>query len=168
MARPDKSYLEKQTSRRNAPPKKKKLGESATDSRMAKISFKNYLRQIEEELLDELVEYNDVMNEDEDQTIKVAILDERDWDEYYNNDTAGKSMVDAFEFKESELTKVGADSWDDIEYSEDSTRTDLVDALRNGEIGKKLPDVEVKNEDFGLGTEGVEVPDGYELLVNWE
>lgn len=52
MARPDKAYLEKQTARR---PEKKKpsIGEGATDSRMAKISFKNYLRQIEEDLLDE-------------------------------------------------------------------------------------------------------------------
>lgn len=52
MARPDKAYLEKQTARR--PEKKKKtLGEGSTDSRMAKISFKKYLRQIEEELLDD-------------------------------------------------------------------------------------------------------------------
>jgi hypothetical protein len=48
----EKSYLEKQNQRR--PEKKKKnLGESAKDSRFAKISFKKYLRQIEEELLED-------------------------------------------------------------------------------------------------------------------
>lgn len=64
MARPDKSYLEKQTTRRNAPKKKKALGESTGDSRFAKISFKNYLRQIDEELLDADLD-EDELEEDE-------------------------------------------------------------------------------------------------------
>lgn len=48
----EKSYLEKQIVHR---PEKRKpvLGEGAADSRMAKISFKNYLRKIEEDLLAE-------------------------------------------------------------------------------------------------------------------
>lgn len=62
MARPDKSYLEKQTSRRN-PPKKKKLGEGVGESRFAKISFKNYIRQLDEELLD--ADLEDDLSEDD-------------------------------------------------------------------------------------------------------
>lgn len=62
MARPDKSYLEKQTSRRNAPKKKKALGEGTGESRFAKISFKNYIRQLDEELLD--ADLEDDLDED--------------------------------------------------------------------------------------------------------
>jgi hypothetical protein len=64
MARPDKSYLEKQTSRRN-PPKKKPVGEGATDSRFAKISFKNYIRQIEEDLLREDADSDDDLDNEQ-------------------------------------------------------------------------------------------------------
>lgn len=80
MARPDKSYLEKQTSRR---PEKKKtaIGEGSPDSRMAKISFKNYLRQIEEDLLDEDDDMDDAddrklpSNNDEVQEVHNAFLE---------------------------------------------------------------------------------------------
>lgn len=52
MARIEKkAFLEKP--QRKPEKRKKQLGEGAEDSRIAKISFKRYLRQIEEELLDE-------------------------------------------------------------------------------------------------------------------
>jgi hypothetical protein len=47
----EKSYLEKP--QRKFEKVNKPIGEGASDSRMAKITFKNYLRQIEEDLLDE-------------------------------------------------------------------------------------------------------------------
>jgi len=106
-----------------------------------------------------------ILSEAADRTIKVALLDEQDWDEYYNDDTAGRSKVDAFSFKESELEKLGFESWDDIEHGDGSESAKLAAALRAGELGEKLADVIVKNEDFDMGVEGAEAPDGYEILM---
>jgi hypothetical protein len=56
----EKSFLEKPI--RNRPEKRKKdLGEGAIDSRFAKINFKKYLRQVEEDLL----ELDDDLEDDE-------------------------------------------------------------------------------------------------------
>ena len=69
----EKSYLEKQKSHRPMD-KKKSVNEGSTDSRMAKISFKNYLRQVEEDLLDE-----DELFDEDDSSDGDALYEEGKW-----------------------------------------------------------------------------------------
>lgn len=113
-------------------------------------------------LLKELI----ALNEAGDRKIKVVFVHEGHWDEDFDNG-GGASMCPAFEFKESELEKIGLESWDHVYHGEDEDRNTLEDALEDGKIGKKLPDVRVENNDPDLGPEGNEAPEGYEILMMW-
>lgn len=159
MARPDKSYLEKQTSRRNAP-KKKKLGEGVTDSRFAKISFKNYLRQIEEELLDEFVDDQDD-DEDEggDETYKFIVVTEGHWDNPEDN----SSMLDIHEVTEDELRDHGINHIEEL-YEDEDLLADFCEALEHDNVGKIIGKGRVHNPNPDMGQDGVVGPDGVELL----
>lgn len=162
MARPDKSYLEKQTARR--PEKKKKtLGEGSTDSRMAKISFKNYLRQIEEEELYNESNFNeDDDMDDEDQhdgKYRFIVVDEGHWDDPETE----SSTLEIHELSEDELQGLGFSHLEEISEDEDRLN-DFCDALRNHNIGRVVGTGKISNPRPKLGSEGIIGPDGVELL----
>lgn len=135
MARPDKAYLEKQTSRR--PEKKKKsLGEGSPDSRYQKITFKNYLRQIEEDLLDEYDEYNDdYLSEGDEMSHDEMIAAAK---KVLNGDAMWDFLKKAEPDYVSAVNSGAADGWEDNLYVDSSNGDVYIDFYMDHGNGKSI------------------------------
>lgn len=109
------------------------------------------------------------LSEAKGKTYKVAIVSEEHWDEDYDAG-GGESMVSAYEVSQGDIDEIsdeyGLDGFHDI-INDDDFRSQFIQALEDGSVGNKLPDVKVFSKDPDLGAEGVEGPKGYELVFGW-
>ncbi len=98
---------------------------------------------------------------------KVALMDEVDFDGYFDDedpDQGGWTMCSAYVVTTTELKSFGIDDLDDLDHDDD-LRHKFRTSLESKKIGKQLKDVKVKNPNPDLGYEGIEEPNGYKVIL---